>query len=121
MGHVREGNGEVLVAGNVQRCASLRVNVDPFGGSTLRRTAPDLTTNHTVQVDGRLGDDGNRSRADAVPSGSKGRSDKPGGRSSIDEQENCGYMQVPNGGCRLLIQVHGEDRGRPGEAGCGRG
>ena len=46
---------------------------------------------------------------------SEGRYDEPGGRPSIDDQDHCGRMQVPNRRCHLLIRVCGEHPGEHGE------
>ena len=47
-----------------------------------------------LQVDGRLGNNADGNRKDAMHGACKGRSDKAGGGPSIDKQEHRGHVQV---------------------------
>ena len=77
MGHVREAEGEVLVAGDVQGHAPLPVNMrglpNAFGGQAPRRVASDLPAGHTLEMDGRPHDDADGGRLEEVPSSCKRR------------------------------------------------
>ena len=115
MGHFREAEGEVLVAGIVPGRASVRDDLrelsDALSSPTPGRASPYVPSDHPLQVDGRSGDDADGSRTDAVSGPSAGRPDEPGGRPSPAEQDDRGRMSVPDRGCDMPVRVRREDRG----------
>ena len=71
MGYIREVKGEILVAEHVQERARLHVHMrklpDALGGSTPRRATANLSSDHALQMDGRLSNDADGRRSEAIP------------------------------------------------------
>ena len=72
MGYVLKTKGEILVDTYIQERARLRVYVrklpDALGGSTPRRAAPNIPSDRALQMDGRLSNNANGRRSEAIPS-----------------------------------------------------
>mgnify|MGYP006889251444 CR=1 FL=1 len=111
MGHVREAEGEVPVAGDVQGHAPLPVNMrglpNAFGGQAPRRVASDLPAGHTLEMDGRPHDDADGGRLEEVPSSCKRRYDESGGWSCAPQQYNRSRVPVSDRRSDLSVRVRG--------------
>ena len=98
-----------MVARTIPGHASVRDDLRKLSNAlhspTSGRASSDLPFDRPLQMDGGSGDDADGSRADAVSGAGQGRSDEPGGRLSVAEQNDRGRVPISDRRSGMPVRV----------------